>query len=156
MKYCLSYTVLIYFLRTQNFSIAMSYFLLKTEPSTFSLDDLVKQKQTVWDGVRNPLALKYLRMMKKGDSAFIYHTGKEKQVVGIAKVVSNPYPEPKMKDERYVVVEIAFNKKLKKPVSLTAIKAKKELRNFPLVRLSRLSVMPVSAEEWRTILSMST
>ncbi len=133
----------------------MAYFLLKTEPSTFSLADLEKQKRTVWDGVRNALALKHLRTMKKGDSAFIYHTGDEKQVVGIAKVVGNPYPEPKMKDERYVVVEIEFDKKLKNPVPLAAIKTRKDLKNFPLVRLSRLSVMPVSNDEWETILGMS-
>jgi predicted RNA-binding protein with PUA-like domain len=133
----------------------MAYFLLKTEPSTFSFADLERQKRTVWDGVRNALALKHLRTMKKGDSAFIYHTGDEKQVVGIAKAVSNPYPEPKMKDERYVVVEIAFGRRLKNPVTLAVIKARKELKNFPLVRLSRLSVMPVSKEEWETILTMS-
>ncbi len=133
----------------------MAYFLLKTEPSTFSLDDLERQKRTVWDGVRNALALKHLRTMKKGDSAFIYHTGDEKQVAGIAKVIGNPYPEPKMKDERYVVVEIAFSRKLKNPVPLSAIKARKEFTNFPLVRLSRLSVMPVTKDEWEAILAMS-
>ncbi|MDE3058185.1 MAG: EVE domain-containing protein [Bacteroidota bacterium] len=133
----------------------MAYFLLKTEPTSFSLDDLEKQKRTVWDGVRNALALKHLRAMKKGDSAFIYHTGDEKQVVGIAKVAGNPYPEPKMKDVRYLVVDIVFDVKLKNPVPLAAIKARRDLKDFPLVRLSRLSVMPVTEEEWETILAMS-
>jgi predicted RNA-binding protein with PUA-like domain len=133
----------------------MAYFLLKTEPSVFSLSDLARLKKTVWDGVSNNLALKYLRTMKKGDETFIYHTGEEKQIVGIARIISNPYPDPKLNDPKLTVVDIAYESTLPKPVPLSAVKALKELKDFPLVRLSRLSVMPVSSSERKIIMSMS-
>jgi len=133
----------------------MAYFLFKTEPSTFSLFDLKSLKKTVWDGVRNNLALKHLRMIKKGDEIFIYHTGEEKCVVGIAKVVSGPYPDPKLKDPKLVVVDIAYRATLRKPVSLSNIKAQRVLKDFPLVKISRLSVMPVSEDAWDFIIAMS-
>lgn len=120
-----------------------SFWLLKTEPSTYSFDNLVKQGTTVWDGVSNPVALKHIRSMKKGDELFIYHTGNEKAIVGTAKVVSAPYPDPKARDPRLVVVEIAAGKRLKRPVTLQEIKADKAFAGFDLVRLPRLSVMPV-------------
>lgn len=120
-----------------------SFWLLKTEPSTYSFDDLVKHGTTVWDGVSNPVALKHIRSMKKGDELFIYHTGNEKAIVGTAKVVSAPYPDPKTKDPRLVVVEIAAGKRLKRPVTLQEIKADKAFAGFELVRIPRLSVMPV-------------
>ncbi len=133
----------------------MQRFLLKTEPTVYSYDNLVSDKKTVWDGVSNFAALKHIRSMKKGDMAFIYHSGEEKQVVGIAKIVSNPYPDPKLKDEKLVVFELQPSEKLKHPVTLASIKARKEFKNFPLVRISRLSVMPVSDDEWERVIAMS-
>ncbi len=133
----------------------MNKYLLKTEPSVFSFDDLMKEKKSVWDGVSNNLALKHIRSMSKGDLAFIYHTGEEKQIVGIAKIVSAPYPDPKLKDPKLVVVEIQAMQKLKNPVALSAIKAQKKFANFPLVKIGRLSVMPVSDDEWESIVSLS-
>lgn len=130
----------------------MATWLLKTEPSTYSFDDLVKHGTTVWDGVSNPVALKHLRSMKKGDGLLIYHTGNEKAVIGLAKVVSAPFPDPKAGDPRLVVVEIAAGKKLKRPVTLQEIKADKAFAGFDLVRLPRLSVMPVPDALERRIL----
>ena len=133
----------------------MSTFLVKTEPGEYSYDDLVRDRRTTWNGVTNSLALKHIRSMKKGDLAFFYHTGKEKQVVGIAKVVSNPYPDPRRKDPTLVVVDLAPQKKLKNPVSLHTIKSLKKFSTFPLVRIGRLSVMPVTGSEWKGIISLS-
>jgi predicted RNA-binding protein with PUA-like domain len=117
--------------------------LLKTEPSSYSFDALLKDGKTVWDGVSNPVALKHLRSMKKGDELFIYHTGNEKAVVGTARVVSAPYPDPKTNDPRLVVVEISAGKKLARPVTLHEIKADRIFAGFELARIPRLSVMPV-------------
>ena len=133
----------------------MSYWLLKSDPETYSLNDLERDKKTVWDGVSNPLALKHIRSMKKGDLAFVYHSGEEKTIVGIAEILSDPYPDPKKKDQRLAVVEIKFKERLKQPVSLAAIKARKEFTDFALVRMSRLSVMPVAATQWKSLLAMS-
>ncbi len=133
----------------------MQRFLLKTEPTKYSYDDLVRDKKTVWSGVSAAPALKYIRSMKKGDIAFVYHTGDEKQIVGIAKIISNPYPDPKMKDDKLVVVEIQAQKKLKNPVILAVVKSKKELATMPLVRIGRLSVQPVTDKEWNIIISLS-
>ena len=133
----------------------MQRYLLKTEPTVYSYDDLVRDKKTVWDGVTNFAALKHIRSMKKGDCAFIYHSGDEKQVVGIAKIASNPFPDPKQKNEKLVVFEIQPLEKLKEPVTLASVKARKEFKNFSLVRIPRLSVMPVSDEEWELIITMS-
>jgi predicted RNA-binding protein with PUA-like domain len=132
-----------------------NYWLLKTEPGTYAYADLERQAQAVWDGVMNALALKHLRSMKKGDLAFIYHTGDEKQIVGIADVTSNPYPDPKQKDERLVVVKVKARKRLKRPVTLREIKARKEFTHFDLVRMSRLSVMPVICKHWARILKLA-
>lgn len=134
----------------------MQYFLLKTEPSVYSFDDLVRDKTTVWDGVTNFAALKHMRSMHKGDKAFIYHSGDEKQIVGIATIISEPRPDPKANDEKVVVVDIQAAQKLKKPVPLSVIKSKKEFKDFPLVRIPRLSVMPVPKDLWDAILSLST
>lgn len=134
--------------------IVLGYWLLKTEPSEYSYDDLEKSGKTVWDGVTNNLALKHLRSIKKGDSAFIYHTGEEKQVVGIAEVVSEPYPDPKKKP-KLTVVDIKPKQRLKKPITLAEIKALKEFSSFDLVRLPRLSVMPVDKAKWDKILELS-
>ncbi len=133
----------------------MAYWLLKTEPSTYSYSDLERDKKTTWDGVRNNLALKHIRAMKKGDLAFIYHSGDEKSIVGIAEIVSDSYPDPKQKDEKLAVVDLKPKEKLKNPVTLAAVKAQKEFAQFELVRMPRLSVMPVSAAQWKILLAMS-
>jgi predicted RNA-binding protein with PUA-like domain len=133
----------------------MSYWLLKSEPTVYSYDDLVRDKSTRWDGVTNNLALKHIRSMKKGDEAFIYHTGNEKSVVGVAKVLSDPYPDPKQRDPRIVVIDLAPVRALKGPVTLAAIKSRKEFADFQLVRMPRLSVMPVTAAQWGAVMKMS-
>lgn len=130
----------------------MSTWLLKTEPTTYSFDDLVRDGKTVWDGVSNPVALKHLRSMKKGDGILIYHTGNEKAIVGLARVVSAPYPDPRSKDPRLVVVEIAPGRKFERPVTLQEVKADKAFTGFELVRIPRLSVMPVPDSLERRIL----
>ena len=127
--------------------------LFKTEPSDYSFERLVREKKTLWIGVKNALALKHLRQVRKGDEIAIYHTGGEKAVVGIAKVVSNPYPEDK--SEKYVAVDLVPVGRLPRPVTLAEIKADPTFKEFPLVRISRLSVMPVSEREWREIESMA-
>ncbi len=131
-----------------------NHWLLKTEPSTYSYADLEREKKAVWDGVSNPLALKHLRAMKKGDVAFIYHTGDEKQIVGIAEITSDPYPDPKEKDPKLVVVDLKPREWLKRPVTLSEVKALKEFRDFELVRMGRLSVMPVSEARWKKLVGM--
>lgn len=133
----------------------MAYWLVKSEPSTYSYSDLVREKKATWDGVSNNLALKHIRSMKKGDLAFMYHSGAEKAIVGIAELTSNPYPDPTLKIEKLVVVDLKPKEKLKNPVTLAAVKAHKDLAQFELVRMSRLSVMPVSAAQWKTLLAMS-
>lgn len=133
----------------------MANWLLKTEPEDYSYDDLMKDKKTVWDGVGNNTALMHMRKVKKGDIAFIYHTGKEKQIVGIAEVVSNPYPDPKAENERFVVFDLKPKKKLKTPVTLQEIKSDDRFKDFDLVKISRLSAMPVSDKLWDTLLKLS-
>jgi predicted RNA-binding protein with PUA-like domain len=131
----------------------MNYWLVKTEPDTFSWDDLVKEKESVWDGVRNFQARSNLKSMKKGDVVFIYHTGEEKSIIGTSKVIKEAYPDPKDKD--WVVVNLAPEKKLKKTVSLSQIKGDKRLADMVLVRASRLSVQPVKQAEFDLIISLS-
>jgi predicted RNA-binding protein with PUA-like domain len=131
----------------------MQYWLVKTEPETYSWDTLVKEKKGVWDGVRNFQARSNMKAMKKGDLVFIYHTGEEKSIIGVAKVASEPYPEPK--DKEWVAVDLAPEKKLKKAISLAQVKADKKLTNMVLVRASRLSVQPVKQEEFDYILELS-
>ena len=133
----------------------MSFWLLKTEPGVYSYQDLQREGKTVWEGVSNNLALKYLRSMKKGDFTFIYHSGKEKAVIGIANIVSNPYPDPKRDDTSFVVVDVKPKKVLTRAVSLHEIKRKKEFASFDLVRLPRLSVIPVSAEQWNALMHLA-
>jgi predicted RNA-binding protein with PUA-like domain len=132
----------------------MAFWLLKTEPSSYSWADLVKAGRTVWDGVKNPYALNNLRAMQPGDVAFIYHTGDQKAVVGIAKIVSAAYPDPKAKDPKLVVVDLEPHQPLPKPVTLAAVKADKFFSDFALVRIPRLSVMPVNREQWTRILEL--
>src|SRR6266496_5690583 len=130
--------------------------LFKEEPTHYSYDDLGRDGKTSWSGVKNPLAQKHLRMVKKRDRIFYYHTGDEKAVVAIAKAVSDAYPDPKDKSGKLMAaVDVAPVKKLPRPVTLAEIKARPSFKDFPLVRISRLSVMPVSEKEWSEILKMS-
>lgn len=131
----------------------MNYWLLKTEPGTYGWSNLVSDKKTVWDGVRNFQARNHLKNMKAGDSLFIYHSGEDKAIIGTGKVLKEAYPDPK--DKEWVVVEIGVGKKLKKPVTLSTIKATKKLATMVLVRASRLSVQPVTEDEFNTILELS-
>ena len=133
----------------------MAHWLLKTEPGDYSFADLMRDKRTVWTGVSNPVALKNIRQMRDGDLAFIYHTGDEKQIVGIAEVASDPYPDPKAKDERLVVVDLKAKHSLKTPVTLAQVKADARFKEFALVRISRLSVMPVTDSLWKALLAMA-
>jgi len=133
----------------------MPTWLMKTEPGTYSYDDLVKDGKAVWDGVSNPVALKHIRSMKKGDQVLVYHTGDEKSIVGIAEVTSEPYADPKAKDPRLAVINLKPVRKLTNPVSLAAVKAERVFKDFELVRISRLSVMPVPTNLWRYIMQMS-
>lgn len=129
--------------------------LFKEEPTHYSYDDLVRDGKTSWSGVKNPLAQKHLRSVKKGDRVFYYHTGDEKAVIAIAKAASDAYPDPNDKAGKLVTVDVVPGKKLKRPVSLAEIKARAFFEDFPLVRISRLSVMPVSDREWSEIEKMA-
>jgi predicted RNA-binding protein with PUA-like domain len=129
----------------------MSYWLFKSDPETYGYDDLERDKQTVWDGVSNPVALKNMRGCKKGDTVIVYHTGDEKAMVGLAEILKEAYPDPKQKDPKLVVVEIKEKGRLKKPVTLAEVKARKEFADFALVRQPRLSVMPVTNEQWKLL-----
>lgn len=133
----------------------MAYWLVKSEPSVYSWDQLVNEKQTCWSGIRNYAARLHMRNMKKGDEVFFYHSNEGTDIVGIAKVVKEHYPDPTTNDERWEAVDIAAVKKLKNPVSLEQIKKEKSLSNMALVRISRLSLQPVTADEWETILKLS-
>lgn len=131
----------------------MNYWLVKTEPESYSWNDLVKDKKTVWDGVRNFQARNHIKKMEKGDAVFIYHTGKEKAIIGQAHVTKSAYPDPK--DTAWAVVELSPQKQLKKPVSLAQIKSDKRLSDMTLVRASRLSVQPVKPAEYDLIIGLS-
>ncbi len=133
----------------------MGYWLLKSDPEEYSYNDLEKGEKTIWDGVTNNLALKHLRSLRKGDLAFIYHTGSEKQVVGIAEIVSDSYPDPKKRNPKLAVVDVKPKQRLGKPVSLEQVKTVKEFNQFESVRLPRLSVMPVDEVKWYRILQIS-
>jgi predicted RNA-binding protein with PUA-like domain len=130
--------------------------LMKEEPTHYSFDDLVRDKKTSWTGVRNALAQKHLRSIQKGDRIFFYHTGDEKSVIGIAKAAGPPYPDPADTDGKLYAVDVVPVKKLKAPVTLASIKADKSFASFPLVRMARLSVMPVTDEEWDRIERMGS
>lgn len=129
--------------------------LFKTEPSVYSYQRLVKDKKTMWDGVGNNLALKNLKDIKKGEQIFIYHTGDEKQAVGIARALGGAYPDPSKNDPRLLVVDIEPVKALAKPVTLAQVKADKKLANFDLVRNSRLSIMKVTDQQWDAMMAMT-
>lgn len=129
----------------------MAYWLAKTEPEEFSYSDLERLGRDRWNGVRNFKALSHLRRMQPGDEVFIYHTGKEKAIVGVGKTASTAYPDPAAEDERFVVVDITPAYRLPRPVTLREIKANPVFAAWELARLPRLSVMPVSAEHWRLV-----
>ena len=129
--------------------------LFKEEPSHYSFDALVKDKRATWSGVKNPVAQKHLHAVKRGDSIFYYHTGNEKSVVGIALALGDAYPDPEDKTGRSAVVDVGPVRKLERPVTLAEIKADARFETFPLVRISRLSVMPVSDVEWKRIEKMA-
>ena len=133
----------------------MAQWILKTEPSTYSYDDLARERTTVWDGVKNPVALRNIRAMQKGDPVLIYHTGGEKAIVGRAVVVSAPYPDPKAKDSKLVVVEIKATGRVKTPVTLAQIKAEPAFADLALVRQGRLSVVSATLPQWKKLLSMA-
>jgi len=133
----------------------MAKWLVKSEPAVYSWDDLVKEKQTCWSGIRNYAARLHLNGMKKGDDVFFYHSNDGTDIVGIATVTREAYPDPTTDDVRWVAVDIKPVKKIKKPVSLESIKKNKKLAGMALVRIGRLSVQPVSEVEWLTILEMA-
>lgn len=133
----------------------MAQWLVKEEPDNYGYDKLERDRKTVWAGVRNPLAQKHLRAIRKGDSIFYYHTGKEKAVVGIAVALTHAYQDPSDASGKLHAVDIAPVTRLPNPVTLAAIKAERAFASFPLVRMSRLSVMPVTNAEWKRIENMS-
>lgn len=130
--------------------------LFKEEPSHYSYDAFVKDTKTVWSGVRNPVAQRNLRSVKKGDAIFYYHTGDERAVVGIARAARDAYPDPADKTGKAHVVDVVPVKKLTRPVTLAEIKADPFFKDFDLVRISRLSVMPVTDAQWKRIEKMSS
>jgi predicted RNA-binding protein with PUA-like domain len=133
--------------------IPRACWILKTEPTTYSFERLVKEKTAVWDGVTNPVALKNIRSMQKGDELMIYHTGEEKAVVGLASVASEPYADPK--DAKLAVVDIRAGKALARPVTLAEIRAEPVFKDMALVRMPRLSVVPASEAQWKKLLEMA-
>lgn len=133
----------------------MAYWLLKTEPEDYSYFDLERDGSTVWDGVNNALALKYLRMMLLNDLVLIYHTGKERQVMGIAEIVSQPYADPALNDSKRVVVDVRAVGRVNQPVTLTQIKQDSKFIDFDLLRLPRLSVVPISELYWQYLIELT-
>ena len=135
----------------------MNYWLLKSEPDVWSLDQQIKSglRGSMWDGVRNYQAANNLRKMKKGDLCFFYHSNIGKEIVGIIKVIKEAFTDPTDKTRKFVAVQVRFEKKLEKPVSLENIKKTKELKDLLLIKQSRLSVMPVDTKHWKIILKMS-
>jgi predicted RNA-binding protein with PUA-like domain len=133
----------------------MAYWLFKEEPDHYSMEQLFHDKRTVWDGVENNLALKHLTSVQKGDRVLYYHTGSEKAIVGVMEVVKGPYRDPTRDDDRFVVVDVKPLRRLNRPVSLAEIKADPNFADFALVRNSRLSVMPVTGEQWAEIERLS-
>lgn len=131
----------------------MNYWLVKTEPDTYAWSDLVKDKSTIWDGIRNFQARNFIKQMKKGDTVLVYHTGDDKSVQGIAKVTREAFPDPK--DNAWLAIELAPVKTLAKPVPLSLVKSVKQLNKMMLVRSPRLSVQPVTADEFDLIIQLS-
>jgi predicted RNA-binding protein with PUA-like domain len=131
------------------------HWILKTEPSEYGFTDLVRDRRTRWEGVSNAVALKHLRSMLEGDDALIYHTGNEKSLIGLARIASAPYPDPSSEDPNMVVVDVEAGKALPRPVSLAQIKADPAFKDLGLVRMSRLSVVPVEPDQWKRLLAMA-
>jgi predicted RNA-binding protein with PUA-like domain len=132
----------------------MAYWLLKTEPSTYSFADLQRDKHTRWDGITNPAALKYLKSAATGDRAVVYHTGDEKSAVGVAEIVKAAYPDPK--NEKLSVVDLKARDPLKKPVTLATIKSEKVFADSPLVRQGRLSFVPLTDAQWKRLMDLAS
>lgn len=136
----------------------MNYWLAKQEPSGprgYNFETLKKDKKTIWDGVHNNLALKHMREIKKGDLILFYHTGDERQIVGIMEVISDPYPNPKEDNKRFIAFDVKYKKSLKHPITLDEMKKHKKFQNWELIRISRLSVMPVPQQIWDAIIDIS-
>ena len=132
-----------------------NYWLIKSEPTTWSWNDQVREKITMWDGVRNYQARNNLKLMKKNDLCFFYHSVNEKKIVGIVEIIKEHYPDPTDKTNRFVVVDVKTKKTLKEPVSLQAIKKQKKLSHLALIKQSRLSVMPIDKKSWTLICKMA-
>jgi predicted RNA-binding protein with PUA-like domain len=132
-----------------------NYWILKTDTDTYSFDDLAREHRAVWDGVSNALALKHIRSMAKGDQVLIYHSGDQKALIGLARVASAPYPDPKQDDRQLVVVDIEAGKRLPRPVTLAEVKADPAFAELGLVRMSRLSVIPVPEPQWKRLLALA-
>ncbi|PIW34620.1 MAG: EVE domain-containing protein [Nitrosopumilales archaeon CG15_BIG_FIL_POST_REV_8_21_14_020_33_23] len=136
----------------------VNYWLAKQEPSGprgYNFEIFKKDKKTIWDGVHNNLALKHMREIKKGDLVLFYHTGDERQIVGIMEVISEPYSNPKEDNKRFIVFDVKYKKSLKRPITLDEIKKQKKFQNWELIRISRLSVMPVPKHIWDAIIDLS-
>jgi predicted RNA-binding protein with PUA-like domain len=133
----------------------MAYWLVKSEPFKYSWETFEKEKQTFWDGVRNYAARIHLNAMEKGDEVFFYHSNEGLEIVGIAKVAKTAYPDPTTDDDRWVAVDLKAVRKLKNPVSLAAMKAESRLKEMGLIRISRLSVSPVTDAEWDVVLELA-
>ena len=136
----------------------INYWLAKQEPDGprgYNFETLEKDKKTIWDGVHNNLALKHMREMKDSDLVLFYHTGNERQAIGIMEVISEPYPNPKEDDKRFIVVDVKYKKSLKRPITLHEMKKQKKFQNWELIRISRLSVMPVPKPIWDAIIDIS-
>ncbi|MEK7672273.1 MAG: EVE domain-containing protein [Patescibacteria group bacterium] len=133
----------------------MNYWIIKSEPATYSWDNLVKDKKTFWNGVRNYMARNNLAKMKVGDLAFFYHSGDERQIVGIARIIKEAYPDPSADDPRWVMVDVEAVKPVTKPVELKLIKEIPELKNIHLVRQGRLSVSEINKKEFDVILTLA-
>ncbi len=129
--------------------------LLKTEPNEYSYTDLEKENIAVWDGVKNALALKNMRTMLRGEEVFIYHTGKERRIVGVAQVANTAYPDPKLTDVKRLVIDIQAVRKLPEPITLAQIKQDENMKGFELIRLPRLSIVPVLPQYWQRLLEMA-
>ena len=136
----------------------VNYWLAKQEPSGprgYNFSQLKQDNTTIWDGVHNNLALKHMRNMNKGDLVFFYHTGSERQIVGIMEIISTPYPNPNEDNDRFIVVDVKYKKPFKRPVTLDEMKKEKKFRDWELLKISRLSVMPVPKKIWDQIIKMS-
>ena len=133
----------------------VNHWLFKTEPAVYSFGQLQKDKRTVWDGVKNNLALKNLKDIKKGELVLIYHTGNERQAVGVARALGGVYPDPAKKDRKLLVVNIEAVKPLRRPVTLAEVKAHPKLKTFDLVRNSRLSIMKLTDDQWKIMEGMA-